>query len=77
MMERCEETIRNTSRNILCWLKCIKLTSPTQEPFMLVRMSSSAQGYRLVHKKLLAFVCRAYNGSTLRIRMNAGVESQL
>lgn len=60
MMERCEETIRSTSRNILCWLKSVKLTSPTQEPFMLVRMSRSAQGYRLVHKKLLAFVCRVY-----------------
>ena len=60
MMERCEEKIRNTSRNLLCWLKSVKLTWPTQEPFMLVRMPSSAYGYRLVHKKLLAFVCRAY-----------------
>ena len=60
MMERCGETIRNTSRNILCWLKSVKLTWPTQEPFTLVRTPSSAQGYRLVHKKLLAFVFRVY-----------------
>ena len=60
IMERCEETIRNTSRNILCWLKSVKLTWPTQEPFMLVRMPNSAYGYCLVHKKFLAFVCRAY-----------------
>ncbi|KFG82250.1 hypothetical protein MANI_117861 [Metarhizium anisopliae] len=60
MMDRCEQTVRSTSRNILCWVRSAKLLSSSPEPFQLVRQPSSTRKYRYLQKKLLAFVLRAY-----------------
>lgn len=59
MIDRCEETMHNTSRNNLYWLKSVKLNSPTQEPFTLVS-PTAANKYQLLYKKLLAFLFCMY-----------------
>lgn len=70
MMDRCEQTTRNTSRNILCWVRSVKPLSSSPEPFQLARQPSSKRKYRYLHKKLLAFVLRAYRlGPVLRRRL--------
>ncbi|EXU95278.1 hypothetical protein X797_011646 [Metarhizium robertsii] len=60
MMDWCEQTVRSTSRNILRWVRSVKLLSSSPEPFQLVRQPSSTRKYRYLQKKLLAFVLRAY-----------------
>lgn len=60
MMERCDETARRTSRNLRCWLKSVRYGVSSPEPFNLVRLPSSTQKYRLLQRKLLAFVFRLY-----------------
>ncbi|KID81474.1 hypothetical protein MGU_11167 [Metarhizium guizhouense ARSEF 977] len=56
----CEQTTRNTSRNILCWVRSVKPLSSSPEPFQLVRQPRSTRKYQYLHKKLLTFVLRAY-----------------
>ncbi|KAL6789482.1 hypothetical protein GGI42DRAFT_347252 [Trichoderma sp. SZMC 28013] len=63
MMDRCEETVKQTSRNILCWLKSTRLLSTYPKPFSLVRQPSSTKKYRLLFKKALLLVFRAYRMS--------------
>ncbi|KAJ3499435.1 hypothetical protein NLG97_g323 [Lecanicillium saksenae] len=50
MMERCDETVRRTSRNLRYWLKSVRPNTSSPEPFNLVRLPSndgvSAQGSR-------------------------------
>ncbi|PNP44480.1 hypothetical protein TGAMA5MH_03785 [Trichoderma gamsii] len=60
MMDRCEQTARSTSRNILCWVRSVKPLSPSPEPFQLLRQPDSTRKYRYLHRRLLAFVLRAY-----------------
>jgi hypothetical protein len=60
MMDRCEQTARSTSRNILCWIRSVKPLSPSLEPFQLLRQPDSTRKYRYLHRRLLAFVLRAY-----------------
>lgn len=60
MMDRCEQTARSTSRNILCWVRSVKPLSSSPEPFQLVRQPSTTKKYRYLHKRLLAFVLRTY-----------------
>ncbi|PNP48483.1 hypothetical protein TGAMA5MH_00377 [Trichoderma gamsii] len=60
MMDRCEQTVRSTSRNILCWIRSVKPLSSSPEPFQLVRQLSNTRKYRYLHRKLLTFVLRAY-----------------
>ncbi|OWT42309.1 hypothetical protein VFPPC_18572 [Pochonia chlamydosporia 170] len=60
MMDRCEETVRSTNRNLLCWLRSVRLTSPSQEPFTLVRQPTSTLKYRLLYRKLISFIFRVY-----------------
>ncbi|KJZ68000.1 hypothetical protein HIM_12612 [Hirsutella minnesotensis 3608] len=59
-MDRCESTVRRTSRNILCWLRSYRPHSSYSKPFKLVREQSSTRKYRLLFKRLLAFVLRAH-----------------
>ena len=60
MMDRCEETAKKTSRNVLCWLKSVRLQSSYPKPFTLVRQPSSTRKYRAIFKQALAFVFRIY-----------------
>lgn len=60
MMDRREQTARSTSRNILCWIQSVKPLSPSPEPFQLLRQPDSTRKYRYLHRRLLAFVLRAY-----------------
>ncbi|KAI3570711.1 hypothetical protein IWW34DRAFT_839012 [Fusarium oxysporum f. sp. albedinis] len=59
MICRCEETVRKTSRHMLCWLKSTKASSTYSKPFTLVQPSSSTK-YRLLLKRCLAMVLRIY-----------------
>ncbi|KAL6789470.1 hypothetical protein GGI42DRAFT_367014 [Trichoderma sp. SZMC 28013] len=70
MMDRCEETVKQTSRNILCWLKGTRLLSTYPKPFSLVRQPSSTKKYRLLFKKALLLVFRVY-------RMSSSVREKL
>ncbi|KAH6876790.1 hypothetical protein B0T10DRAFT_497227 [Thelonectria olida] len=60
MLDRCEETVRNTSRHILCWLKSTQTSSIYSKPFTLVQLPSSSAKYRLILKRCLAMVFRLY-----------------
>ena len=60
LMDRCEETAGKTSRNILYWLRSVRVQSSYSKPFNLVRLSSSTKKYRLLFKKALAFAFRLY-----------------
>ncbi len=62
MTERCDETVRTTSRNLRCWLKSVRPNASLPVPFNLVRLSSSTQKYRLHQRKLLAFVLQLPTG---------------
>ncbi|EXL66159.1 hypothetical protein FOPG_17649 [Fusarium oxysporum f. sp. conglutinans race 2 54008] len=59
MICRCEETVRKTSRHMLCWLRSTKASSTYSKPFTLVQPSSSTK-YRLLLKRCLAMVLRIY-----------------
>ncbi|KAL9566932.1 hypothetical protein ACKAV7_008701 [Fusarium commune] len=60
VMDRCEETVRSTSRNLLCWLKSNHPNISYSKPFTLVKHASSTTKYRSLLKKALAFCFRAY-----------------
>ncbi|KAM0293750.1 hypothetical protein ACHAPM_011491 [Fusarium culmorum] len=60
VMDRCEETVHGTSRNLLCWLKSNHPHVPYSKPFTLVKHASSTTRYRLLLKKALAFCFWAY-----------------
>ncbi|KAJ6780965.1 hypothetical protein PWT90_10273 [Aphanocladium album] len=70
MMERCDETARRTSHNLRRWLKSIKPDTAAPKPFTLVRLATTTQRYRVLQRKLLAFVLRLY-------RMDARLRRQL
>ncbi|UPK90597.1 hypothetical protein LCI18_001532 [Fusarium solani-melongenae] len=59
VMDRCEETVHRTSRNLLCWLKSNYPHMPYSKPFTLVKYASLTTRYRLLLKKALAFCFRA------------------
>ncbi|KAI7763202.1 hypothetical protein LZL87_014075 [Fusarium oxysporum] len=60
IMDRCEETVRSTSRNLLCWLKSNHPNISYSKPFTLVKHASSTTKYRSLLKKALAFCFQAY-----------------
>jgi hypothetical protein len=60
MMDRCEETARKTSRNVLCWLRSAQALSTYPKPFTLVDKPSSTKKYRILWKRCLALILRAY-----------------
>ncbi|KAM6506734.1 hypothetical protein FALCPG4_018851 [Fusarium falciforme] len=60
MMDRCEETVRKTSRHVLCWLRSTQTSSIYSKPFTLVQQASSSGKYRLLLKRCLAMVFRLY-----------------
>jgi hypothetical protein len=60
MLNRCEETIRHTSRLILCWLCTGHGSSCLPRPITFLGRPSSRQQYRLYFKRFVAFIFRAY-----------------
>jgi hypothetical protein len=59
MLNRCEETMRRTSRLILCWLRTGH-GSCLPQPFQFLGRPSSRKQYRLYFKRFVAFIFRAY-----------------
>ncbi|KAJ3454070.1 hypothetical protein MRS44_018702 [Fusarium solani] len=55
VIDRCEDTVRHTSRTLLCWLLSSRLQSPREIPFGLVAERNTELRYRQIEKKLLAF----------------------
>ncbi|KAK5292262.1 hypothetical protein LTR16_001987 [Cryomyces antarcticus] len=60
MLDRCEETVRHTSRVLLCWLRSTKPQSCYPKPFTLVALDVSKKKYRRLWKRFFALVFRAY-----------------
>ncbi|EGU81602.1 hypothetical protein FOXB_07885, partial [Fusarium oxysporum f. sp. conglutinans Fo5176] len=60
VIDRCENTVRSTSHNILCWLLSSRLQSRRESPFALVADKNSEVRYRRTQKQFLAFVFRLY-----------------
>ncbi|EXK24333.1 hypothetical protein FOMG_18930 [Fusarium oxysporum f. sp. melonis 26406] len=60
VIDRCEDTVRGTSHNILCWLLSSRLQSRRELAFNLVAETSSVVRYRRTQKQFLAFILRIY-----------------
>lgn len=60
MLDRCEETMRHTSRSLLCWLRSTKLHTCFPKPFTLVSHKASEKKYRRLFFQFLVFVFRAF-----------------
>jgi hypothetical protein len=60
VIDRCEDTVRCTSHNLLCWLLSSRLKSRREIAFNLVAERSSEIKYRRTQKQFLAFVLRIY-----------------
>jgi hypothetical protein len=60
VINRCEDTVRATSHNLLCWLLSSRLQSRREFSFKLVVEKSSEIRYRRTQKQFLAFVLRIY-----------------
>ncbi|KFA55189.1 hypothetical protein S40293_09892, partial [Stachybotrys chartarum IBT 40293] len=60
VLDRCEEIVRHTSRNILCWLKSTRPRSSYPKPFSLICHDSTTKKYRWVWKRALVFAIRLY-----------------
>ncbi|ENH74246.1 hypothetical protein FOC1_g10001889 [Fusarium oxysporum f. sp. cubense race 1] len=60
VINRCEDTVRATSHNLLCWLLSSRLQSRREFSFKLVVERSSEIRYRRTQKQFLAFVLRIY-----------------
>ena len=58
LLDRCEETVRHTSRHILSWLQSTKQTMDTRRTFSLVAKPASRQRYRRLWKCFIAFLFR-------------------
>ncbi|KAJ9419615.1 hypothetical protein QL093DRAFT_2591171 [Fusarium oxysporum] len=57
---RCEDTVRCTSHNLLCWLLSSRLRSRREFTFNLVAERSSEVRYRRTQKQFLAFILQIY-----------------
>jgi hypothetical protein len=60
MLNRCEETMRHTSRSLLCWLRSTKLKACYPKLFTPVALETSRRKYRQLFKRLVAFKFRVF-----------------
>jgi hypothetical protein len=60
MLDRCSETVRNTSRVLLCWLRSRKPKDCCDKPFTFVAHAQSERRYRQTFKRFFALVFRTY-----------------
>ncbi|KAF5267206.1 hypothetical protein FOXYS1_1938 [Fusarium oxysporum] len=79
VIDRCEETVRCTSHNILCWLLSSRLQSRREIAFNLVAERSSEIRYRRTQKQFLAFILRIYRmpGDSRREIMNVKIKPEI
>ncbi|EXL40293.1 hypothetical protein FOCG_17181 [Fusarium oxysporum f. sp. radicis-lycopersici 26381] len=59
-MDRCEGTVKKTSRGLLCWLRSSRPLACYPKPFTFVNYDSTTKKYRLLFKRCLALVIRVY-----------------
>ncbi|KAI5456259.1 hypothetical protein BGZ63DRAFT_367430 [Mariannaea sp. PMI_226] len=60
VIDQCEEIARKTSRDILCRLRSSRALSCYPKPFTFISSPSTTKGYRLLFKRCLTLVLRAY-----------------
>ncbi|EXK77216.1 hypothetical protein FOQG_18067 [Fusarium oxysporum f. sp. raphani 54005] len=83
VVDRCEDTISQTSRFLLCWLNSTRHQHFHERPFSLVAERSTEKKYRNVQKRLLAFAFRAYmmtdgvRSDYVRFQLSEHLSSQL
>lgn len=73
VLDRCEETVRQTSRSILCWLVTTHPTPCYNRPFRFHARERSRQDYRRYWKRFLAFVIRAFRMDTVERQRLTGI----
>ncbi|EXM15419.1 hypothetical protein FOTG_16213 [Fusarium oxysporum f. sp. vasinfectum 25433] len=79
VIDRCEDTVRCTSQNLLCWLLSSRLQSCREVAFNLVAEKSSEIRYRRTQKQFLAFILRMYRmpGDCRRGVMDAKINPEI
>ncbi|KAH7199215.1 hypothetical protein BKA60DRAFT_601312 [Fusarium oxysporum] len=83
MLDRCELTVENTSRVLLCWLASSRLDIYQAKPFALQVEQNTRKRYRLLWKRFIAFTLRAYLLSDMirqqevKINLNTRITSQI
>ncbi|KAH7182216.1 hypothetical protein DER46DRAFT_490812 [Fusarium sp. MPI-SDFR-AT-0072] len=79
VIDRCEETVRCTSHNLLCWLLSSRLQSRREIAFSLVAERSSEIRYRRTQKQFLAFILRIYrmSGDSQREMINVKIKPEI
>jgi hypothetical protein len=79
VIDRCEETVRCTSHNLLRWLLSSRLQSRREIAFNLVAERSSGIRYRRTQKQFLAFILRMYRmpGDSRRETMNVKIKPEI
>lgn len=60
VLDRCEETMRHTSRSLLCWLRSTRPHICYPKPFTLVALKKSQKKYRQLWMRFLAFIFRLF-----------------
>lgn len=60
MLDRCEDTMLHTSRNLLCWLRSTIPQTCYPKPFALVSLPESKTKYRRCFQRFTAFASRAF-----------------
>ncbi|KAH7261579.1 hypothetical protein BKA59DRAFT_488953 [Fusarium tricinctum] len=79
VIDRCEDTVRYTSQNLLCWLLSSRLQSRREVAFNLVAEKNSEIRYRRTQKQFLTFILRMYRmpGDCRRGVMDAKIKSEI
>ncbi|KAH7015916.1 hypothetical protein EDB80DRAFT_748699 [Ilyonectria destructans] len=83
MLDRCELTVQNTCRLLLCWLVSASPTSYQPKPFALMAKPNTRKKYRLLWRRFIAFILRGYlmpaatREQELRIRLSPYIMQQL
>ncbi|KAG4271473.1 hypothetical protein FPRO04_10913 [Fusarium proliferatum] len=73
VMDRCEQTARTTSRNLLCWLRNVRPHGCYAKPFTFVSKAASRTKYIRLLKRFIAMVFHAFCLPTDACRRRAGI----
>ncbi|KAK2470345.1 hypothetical protein H9L39_17962 [Fusarium oxysporum f. sp. albedinis] len=73
VMDRCEQTARTTSRNLLCWLRSVRPLGCYAKPFTFVSKAASRTKYIRLLKPFIAMVFHAFCLPTDVCRRRAGI----
>ncbi|KAH7247485.1 uncharacterized protein BKA55DRAFT_691571 [Fusarium redolens] len=79
VIDRCEDTVRYTSHNLLCWLLSSRLQNRQEIAFNLMAETSSEIRYRRTQKQFLAFILRIYRmpGDSRQEMMNVKIKPEI